>query len=71
MKLFRYGPSGREKPGMLDDAGNIRDLSDVIGDITPDVLSPKSLAKLARLKTDKLPLVKGRKRMGIPVVGSQ
>jgi hypothetical protein len=33
MKLLRYGPVGREKPGMLDAQGNIRDLSDVIGDL--------------------------------------
>jgi 2-keto-4-pentenoate hydratase/2-oxohepta-3-ene-1,7-dioic acid hydratase in catechol pathway len=71
MKLLRYGPAGREKPGLLDDAGSIRDLSGVIDDITPDVLSPKSLARLARLKTDKLPLIKGKKRMGVPVIGSQ
>ncbi|NNE22396.1 MAG: fumarylacetoacetate hydrolase family protein [Rhizobiales bacterium] len=71
MKLLRYGPAGREKPGLLDDAGKIRDLSGVIDDITPDVLSPKSLARLARLKSDKLPLVKGKKRLGVPVTGSQ
>ena len=71
MKLLRYGPAGREKPGMLDDAGKIRDLSGVIDDITPDVISPKGLAKLARLKSDKLPLVKGKKRMGVPLTGSR
>ncbi len=71
MKLLRYGPKDREKPGLLDTDGNIRDLSGVIDDITPDVLAPKSLARLSRLKTDKLPRVTGRKRMGVPVTGSQ
>ena len=46
MKLLRYGPAGKEKPGLLDDDGNIRDLSKVVADITPDVLSPKGLAAI-------------------------
>jgi 2-keto-4-pentenoate hydratase/2-oxohepta-3-ene-1,7-dioic acid hydratase in catechol pathway len=71
MKLLRYGPVGREKPGMLDAQGNIRDLSDVIGDLAGDALSPKGLAKLAKLKPDKLPIVKGKPRIGACVAGSQ
>lgn len=67
MKLLRYGPKGREKPGLLDADGNIRDLSGVIADITTETVSPKGLAKLARLKPEKLPLVKGRKRIGTPI----
>ncbi len=67
MKLLRYGSPGREKPGLLDDDGNIRDLSGVTDDITADTVTPKGLAKLARLKVNKLPLVKGRKRIGVPV----
>jgi 2-keto-4-pentenoate hydratase/2-oxohepta-3-ene-1,7-dioic acid hydratase in catechol pathway len=42
-------------------------LSQVIADVTPDQLSDKALAKLAKLNTDKLPLVKGKPRMGCPV----
>ena len=49
MKLLRYGPAGQEKPGILDAAGAIRDLSGVIPDITGDVLSPAALAKIAAL----------------------
>jgi 2-keto-4-pentenoate hydratase/2-oxohepta-3-ene-1,7-dioic acid hydratase in catechol pathway len=71
MKLLRYGSVGREKPGMLDAQGNIRDLSDVIGDLAGDALSPKGLAKLAKLKPDKLPIVKGKPRIGACVAGSQ
>ncbi len=67
MKLVRYGQSGKEKPGLVDAAGQLRDLSAVVGDIGPDQLSDKVLAKLAKLKTDKLPLVKGKPRMGCPV----
>jgi len=68
MKLVRYGAPGREKPGMLDAQGRIRDLSKIVPDITGDVLSPKGLAKLRKLKPDKLPLVRGNPRIG-PCVG--
>jgi 2-keto-4-pentenoate hydratase/2-oxohepta-3-ene-1,7-dioic acid hydratase in catechol pathway len=64
MKLLRYGPPGREKPGILDAQGNIRSLAGVVSDIGADVLSPKGLAKLAKIKTDKLPLVRGTPRIG-------
>jgi 2,4-didehydro-3-deoxy-L-rhamnonate hydrolase len=67
MKLVRYGAVGKEKPGLIDAQGQLRDLSAVIQDITPDQLGDKALAKLAKLKTDKLPLVKGKPRMGCPV----
>jgi len=67
MKLVRYGQPGKEKPGLIDAAGKLRDLSGVVSDIGPEQLSDKVLAKLAKLKTDKLPLVKGKPRMGCPV----
>ncbi len=67
MKLVRYGAVGKEKPGLIDQQGRLRDLSGVIKDITPEQLSDKALAKLGKLKADKLPLVKGQPRMGCPV----
>ncbi len=67
MKLVRFGPMGREKPGLIDAQGKLRDLSAVITDIGPEQLSDKALAKLAKLKTDSLPLVRGKPRMGCPV----
>jgi 2-keto-4-pentenoate hydratase/2-oxohepta-3-ene-1,7-dioic acid hydratase in catechol pathway len=67
MKLVRYGQVGKEKPGLIDAQGKLRDLSSVIKDVTPDQLSDKALAKLAKVKTDKLPLVRGKPRMGCPV----
>ena len=69
MKLLRYGPSGREKPGMLDSAGNIRDLTSVIFQIDDRTLAPKELAKLRKLKPESLPLVKGKPRLGVPYAG--
>jgi 2,4-diketo-3-deoxy-L-fuconate hydrolase len=67
MKLVRYGKPGKEKPGLIDAQGQLRDLSQVIKDVTPDQLNDKALAKLRKLKTDKLPLVKGKPRMGCPI----
>jgi 2,4-didehydro-3-deoxy-L-rhamnonate hydrolase len=69
MKLVRYGKVGKEKPGLIDAAGQLRDLSTVVKDIGPEQLSDAALAKLLKLKTDKLPLVRGKPRMGCPVNG--
>lgn len=69
MKLLRYGPAGQEKPGILDAAGTIRDLSGVVPDITGDVLSPAALAKIAAVDVNSLPKVAGNPRLGSPVTG--
>ena len=69
MKLVRYGNPGKEKPGLVDAQGKLRDLSAVIKDIGPEQLSDAALAKLRRLKTEALPLVRGSPRMGCPVSG--
>ena len=66
MKLVRYGRVGREKPGLIDDEGKLRDLSAKLTDITPDTLSPKGLSKLGKLNAKRLPLVKGKPRFGVP-----
>ncbi|MBI2584618.1 MAG: fumarylacetoacetate hydrolase family protein [Rhodospirillales bacterium] len=64
MKLLRFGPKGREKPGLLDADGRIRDLSKKISDIGPDTLAPAQMKALARLDPKRLPLVKGKPRLG-------
>ena len=69
MKLLRYGPAGEEKPGLLDEDGRIRDLSDKITDINGAALAPDRLAALAKLDTASLPLVEGSPRLGPPVAG--
>ena len=69
MKLLRYGPAGQEKPGILDAAGAIRDLSGVVPDITGDVLSPAALGKIAAVDVNSLPKVAGNPRLGSPVTG--
>ena len=69
MKLVRYGEAGKEKPGLIDAEGKLRDLSGVIRDINPEQLGDAALARLRKLKTANLPLVKGSPRMGSPVSG--
>ena len=69
MKLVRYGRSGAERPGLIDDNGVLRDLSRVVKDITPDVLSPAGLKRLRAVKTERLPVVRGRPRLGCPLAG--
>jgi 2,4-didehydro-3-deoxy-L-rhamnonate hydrolase len=68
MKLVRWGKPGREKPGIIDQDGRIRDLSGVVQDIAGDTLSKVGLAKIAKKNVDKLPLVRGKPRLG-PCVG--
>ena len=69
MKLVRYGRSGAEKPGIIDEKGVLRDLSRVVKDITPDALSPAGLKRLRGVKTERLPAVRGRPRLGCPLAG--
>ena len=69
MKLVRYGRVGAEKPGLIDEDGTLRDLSRVVGDITPDVLSPGGLKRLRAVKSSRLPAVRGRPRVGCPLAG--
>ncbi|MFT4091882.1 MAG: fumarylacetoacetate hydrolase family protein [Asticcacaulis sp.] len=64
MKLLRFGPSGQEKPGIIDAEGKIRDLSGVIDDIAGDVLSDEGQAKLKALDLSTLPLAPEGVRFG-------
>src|ERR1700720_4567162 len=70
MKLVRFGPAGREKPGILDAKGRIRDLSKVVPDIAGDALGPKGLARIRKAKADTLPLVRSGVRLGPCVAGT-
>jgi len=70
MKLVRYGSPGKEKPGLIDAQGRLRDLSAVVPDITPEQLGDKVLARLARLRPESLPLVRGTRRLGPPLTGT-
>lgn len=64
MKLVRFGPPGQEKPGLIDEEGNLRDLSRKIDDIDGTTLAPAALKELRALNVPRLPVVKGRQRLG-------
>ncbi|MDN7179761.1 fumarylacetoacetate hydrolase family protein [Caballeronia sp. SEWSISQ10-4 2] len=64
MKLLRYGPQGSEKPGLMDDKGQIRDLSEVVKDIDPDFFAGDGLRKVAALDVSRLSIVQGSPRIG-------
>ncbi len=70
LKLLRYGEIGQEKPGLLDADNNIRDLSGQIEDISAAMLDPASLLALKSLDWQDLPLVDGKPRLGVPIVGT-
>ena len=69
MKLFRHGPLGAEKPGLIDTSGVLRDLSGVVPDIAGAVLGRDSMARLRALDAASLPLVPAGVRIGACVGG--
>jgi 2-keto-4-pentenoate hydratase/2-oxohepta-3-ene-1,7-dioic acid hydratase in catechol pathway len=69
MKLVRYGRPGAEQPGMIDEDGALRDLSRVIKDIGPAQLAASELKRLRATKLSRLPLVRGKPRLGPPLTG--
>jgi 2-keto-4-pentenoate hydratase/2-oxohepta-3-ene-1,7-dioic acid hydratase in catechol pathway len=64
MKLVRYGPAGKEKPGLIDADGKLRDLSRKIRDLDGTTLVPAKLKELSKLDPRRLPPVKGKPRLG-------
>ena len=64
MKLLRYGDKGQERPALLDNNGQLRDLSAVVADIAGQTLSPESIARLQDIDPSTLPLVEGSPRIG-------
>jgi len=64
MKLLRYGEKGQERPALLDNNGQLRDLSAVVTDIAGDTLSPQNIARLQDIDPSTLPLVEGSPRIG-------
>ena len=69
MKLVRYGEHGREKPGLIDARGTLRDLAGHVADIGWAELSDAGLARLAVLDATRLPAVRGKPRLGVPFTG--
>jgi 2-keto-4-pentenoate hydratase/2-oxohepta-3-ene-1,7-dioic acid hydratase in catechol pathway len=71
MKLLRYGPKGKEKPGILDKNGKIRSLAKIIKDLDGDAISPAGIAKLRKVNVEKLPMVPGKPRIGSCIANPQ
>ena len=69
MKLVRYGAKGREKPGLIDVQGKLRDLSSHCTDIGWQEISPAGQKRLKAIDPATLPLVKGKPRLGVPFTG--
>ena len=67
MKLVRFGPAGREKPGIIDKNGKLRNLSKIVSDITPETLAAGAINKIKKAKIEKLPPVSGKPRLGSPI----
>lgn len=67
MKLLRYGPTGQERPGLLDADGRVRDLSALVDDIAGDVITPAGLERLRGIDTSTLPLVEGTPQQDLRV----
>jgi 2-keto-4-pentenoate hydratase/2-oxohepta-3-ene-1,7-dioic acid hydratase in catechol pathway len=69
MKIVRYGAPGLERPGLIAVDGSLRDLSDHLHDIVPELLAPERLSSLAEVDPLRLPMVSGSQRLGHPVAG--
>ena len=64
MKLVRFGSAGQEQPGLIDADGAVRDLSGVVGDLTPETLGIEQLQRLKDIDPQSLPLAPAGVRMG-------
>lgn len=69
MKLVRWGAAGQERPGLIDRFGHVRDLGSHCTDLTPEMLAPGRLSRLAAIDPDTLPRVPADARLGVPVAG--
>ena len=69
MKLVRHGRMGRERPGLIDASGALRDLSGVIDDLHLPTLGLAGLGRLCRLDPLSLRRVRGTPRLGLPFTG--
>ena len=64
MKLLRFGELGKEKPGILDSNGKIRDLSGHIPDINGETISKEGIKKISSIDQMSLPIIPEGTRLG-------
>ena len=69
MKIVRHGAPGNERPGVVDSAGVVRDVSHIIADWTPGQLQPDTLARVVAIDIRELPTVPAETRLGVPLQG--
>jgi 2-keto-4-pentenoate hydratase/2-oxohepta-3-ene-1,7-dioic acid hydratase in catechol pathway len=67
LKILRVGTRGAERPAILDSASRPRDLSRIVGDITPEWLGSAGVEALAGVDVESLPLISGKVRIGAPI----
>lgn len=67
MKLFRYGPRGAERPGLVDEDGTLRDLAGVVSDIDASTLGPAELDRLRAVDAKSLSEIEQPVRYGVPL----
>ena len=64
MKFLRVGERGKEIPAILDDKNNIRNLSNIMKDLTPENLNFENLDKIKNFDINSLPLLDKNQRIG-------
>src|SRR5580700_5869713 len=69
MKIVRFGEAGRERPGLIDSSGTLRDLSEALDDWSGERLGRGELERIGRLSHDRCPAVPAGTRLGMPIVG--
>ena len=69
MRIVRFGDAGKERPGLIDTSGAVRDLSAVVDDWTGAHLGPSELGRVARLAHERYPVVSSGTRLGMPLAG--
>ena len=67
MKLVRFGRKGKEKPGVIDKGGVVRDVSSLVPDYTPETISPSLLRTLKKADLSALPAAPKNARLGAPL----
>ena len=64
MKLLRVGELDKEKPAIIDDNNNYRDLSSIIPDLNPDTLNFNTLEEIKKVNKNSLPILDSKLRIG-------
>ena len=64
MKLLRVGELDKEKPAIIDDNNNYRDLSSIIPDLNPDTLNFNTLEEIKKININSLPTLDSKLRIG-------